>query len=458
LTRFLGIASALVLCLAPPALAESPVARIGSFTFAVSVDSNALQIPYDGNQSLTESHPGVVRAVVIIPGSNRNSGFGYETLLESATIAGMNDTSSLLVVPQYLIEEDIAFHGLPADRLYWSESGWKEGNRSLSTASHPRPWTISSFAILDSILYLAASRNPNLQSIVVAGHSAGGQFVNRYAAGSAVQQALEVLFGVQVSYVAANPSSYLYLNAERIVPGTPNSFAVPGTGACSGYDRYKYGLQSRNSYMSAVSSAQIISQYAARQLTYLLGQLDTDPAHPDLDTSCPAMLQGDHRLERGLIYRGFLLHFYGASIAAMHSTIVVPGVGHDSREMFTSACGVVRLFGAGSCEPVGVEDQPEAPGDAIPRGWLRCEPNPFRSGTRISFGGLRDSRGRATMGVYDARGRLLRTLEDGAQDRGRGSVVWDGRASSGEKLPPGVYFLRLQDGRAAITKRVVLLR
>ena len=234
MTRLLAIATALVLCLAPRARAEPPVTTIGAFTFSVVVDTSALLIPYDANQSVTEPHAQVVRAVVIIPGSNRNSSFGYQTLLECAAIAGVNDSTSLLVVPQFLIEEDIAFHNLPAEYPFWSESGWKEGSRSQTTSSHPRPTRISSFAVLDSILYGIASRNPNLQSIVVAGHSAGGQFVNRYAAGNTVQQALAASFGVQVSYVSANPSSYLYMNAERAIPEDPGSFAVPDAG-CAGY-------------------------------------------------------------------------------------------------------------------------------------------------------------------------------------------------------------------------------
>ena len=246
MTRSLAIVTALVLCLAPQARAEPPVTAIGAFAFAVAVDTSTLQIPYDANQSVAEPHPQVVRAVVIIPGSNRNSGFGYQTLLECAAIAGVNDSTSLLVVPQYLIEEDIAFHNLPAEHAFWGEQGWKEGNRSLSTSSHPRAARISSFAVLDSILYAIASRNPNLQSIVVAGHSAGGQFVNRYAAGNTVQQTLADSFGVQVSYVAANPSSYLYMSAERAVPGDPGSFAAPDAGDCPDYDQYKYGLQSLN--------------------------------------------------------------------------------------------------------------------------------------------------------------------------------------------------------------------
>jgi hypothetical protein len=453
----MGIALCLALCLVRPALAASPVAQVGSFSFPVTVNGDTLQIPYDGNQILTDSHPQVVRAVVIIPGSERNSSYGYETLLQCAAIAGLNDAASLLVVPQYLVEADVDFHSLPADRLYWSDSGWKEGNLSLSTASNPRPAAISSFAVLDSILYRAASENPNLQSIVVAGHSAGGQFVNRFAAGSAIQQTLESGFGVQLDYVVANPSSYLYLNGERAVPGTLASFAIPSADSCPEYNRYKYGLQSRNSYMSRLSSAQIISQYAQRRITNLLGELDTDPAHPDLDTSCPAMLQGAYRLERGRIYGNYLVHFYGAAIAATHATIVVPGVGHDSRGMFTSTCGVSVLFAAAGCEHVSVEDVPDARDDTIPRGLLWCAPNPFRTETRIFFGPP-DGRGRAKVSIYDVRGRLLRALQENAPGRGMGSVVWDGRASSGEELPSGIYFLRLQDGRTAITKRVTRLR
>ena len=49
---------------------------------------------------------------------------------------------------------------------------------------------------------------PNLKTVVVVGHSAGGQFVNRYAAGGAgCPNPL-----VEVRYVIMNPSSYLYVD------------------------------------------------------------------------------------------------------------------------------------------------------------------------------------------------------------------------------------------------------
>lgn len=336
----LGIVGILALSLASPA-AAAPVAQVGAHAFPVTVSGQLFWVPYDGNQLLTEAHSLVVRAVVIIPGSARDSDSGYGTLARAASIVGMNDLTSLLVVPQFLLEEDLEYHDLPADRLYWDDSGWKEGDPSLSTTANPRPGTISSFAVLDSMLVAIAHRNPNVKSIVVAGHSAGGQFVNRFAAGSMAQQSLESR-GIQVSYVVANPSTYLYLSPERVVPGTTTSFAVPSV-SCS-YNRYKYGLQSRNPYMAATSTAQIVAQYRQRRITYLLGQLDDDPDHPELDTSCSANVQGAHRLERGLIFRNYLGFLYGATQVSSHNASVVPGVGHDSRGIFTSSAGVAALF------------------------------------------------------------------------------------------------------------------
>ena len=351
MTRILVLASSMSLCLAGTGLA-TPVPQVGAYSFPVRVGGQSLTVPYDGNQLLTQSHSQVTRAVVLVPGSARESDYGLGTLVRSATTAGVNNSTSLLIAPQFLIEEDITFHNLPADRLYWSDSGWKEGDPSLSTTLHPRPGTISSFAVLDSILVAIASRNPNLRTIVVAGHSAGGQFVQRFAAGSRIPQTLP---GVQISFVVANPSSYLYMNNERVVAGTTSTFAVPS--GCSSYDRYKYGLQSRNSYMSAISSSTIVAQYRPRRVTYLLGALDNDPLHPELDTSCAAMLQGAQRLERGTIFANYLGHFYGAANVTTHEAVVVPGVGHDSRGMLTSSSGVSRLFPAGdSIRPAAIKD------------------------------------------------------------------------------------------------------
>jgi opacity protein-like surface antigen len=440
--------------LAPAAVAVDPVTEVGASTFAVQVDGHVLQTPYDSNQSLSGFSSQVLRAVVLVPGSSRSSSHANETLAQAATIAGVNDGTSLLVAPQFLIEVDIDFHQLPADRLFWSDSGWKQGNASLTTAQNPRPVRVSSFAVMDSILYRIASHHPNLQSIVVAGHSAGGQFVNRFAAGNTAEQVLQAEFGVDLRYVTANPSSYLYFNPERVVFGTLDQFATPPASvvqSCPAYDDYKYGLQARNNYMSQVSSAQIVNQYSARHVTYLLGELDVNP-DPDLDTSCAAMLQGSHRFERGEVYGNYLRHFLGAA-SNEHRPVIVFGVGHDSRDMFTSSAGVAQLFGWENPVAVG----PESASTSWPS-QLRLGPNlpnPFQNRTTMAYR-LPDAQHNSTLRVYDCAGRLVRTLHAGPSVAG--SFVWDGRSSAGGRVAAGVYFCCLQHGREAVTRRVVVLR
>src|SRR5208283_3829016 len=105
---------------------------------------------------------------------------------------------------------------------------------------------ITSFDLTDEILRRLASRKafPNLQAIVVSGHSAGGQYAERYAMSNTVHEKL----GVPVAYVVSNPSSYAYLDATR--PNADGSGFEPyaDRGNCTTYDRWPYGLQSRSGY------------------------------------------------------------------------------------------------------------------------------------------------------------------------------------------------------------------
>jgi len=83
-------------------------------------------------------------------------------------------------------------------------------------------------------------------------------------------------------------------------------------------------------------------------------------------------------------------------------------------------------------------------------------PNPLRDATTIQFD-IPDDAVRATLVVYDAAGRVVRTLADAPAERGRHVVGWDGRDSSGAVTASGIYFLRLAvDGRSETVKAVVV--
>jgi hypothetical protein len=83
-------------------------------------------------------------------------------------------------------------------------------------------------------------------------------------------------------------------------------------------------------------------------------------------------------------------------------------------------------------------------------------PNPFGKGTSIEY--VVPEPALVSLQVFDVNGRLIRTLVNGAVERGSHRIQWDGRDSQGSVLSSGVYFYRLENGDKTITKKSVLLR
>ncbi|MCB2203489.1 VWA domain-containing protein [bacterium] len=78
-------------------------------------------------------------------------------------------------------------------------------------------------------------------------------------------------------------------------------------------------------------------------------------------------------------------------------------------------------------------------------------PNPFNASVTIAFA-LREAAD-VRLAVYDALGRELRVLEDGARDAGLHRVRFDAQA-----LPTGMYFYRLESGGAVLTGSMLYLK
>ena len=88
----------------------------------------------------------------------------------------------------------------------------------------------------------------------------------------------------------------------------------------------------------------------------------------------------------------------------------------------------------------------------------RGYPNPVRASigsSSIDFALARASR--ATLRVFDASGRLVRTVVDATLEQGPHTARWDCRDELGAKVASGVYFYRLEAGGYAESRRLVLL-
>ena len=331
-SRPLAIALLCALLASATAAAQTPCSSSAGTACRgrITLDSG-WKVPYWRTYALgtsATSNARVTRAIIVIHGTDRNPDDYFGHVVAAARQEQALD-ATLIMAPHFQTDEDD-----PAgDEVFWTSGGWKQGDRSVNGGG------VSAYAVLDQVIERLGDRSgfPNLRQIVITGHSAGGQFTSRYAAGSRVQNPLT---RHAFRYVIANPSSYMYLRQERPVLSDPggNDFRVPAT-ACR-FNDYRYGLDARNAYMNAVSASSLQSQYRTREVIYLLGSDDIYDSN-DLDVTCAANFQGFNRFERGNWFFAFMNRFFPT---ASHTLRVVPDVGHSGREMYTSEEGRLALF------------------------------------------------------------------------------------------------------------------
>jgi len=103
--------------------------------------------------------------------------------------------------------------------------------------------------------------------------------------------------------------------------------------------------------------------------------------------------------------------------------------------------------------PVLATDDPSAPPAGLS---LAVSPNPFSSGTEISYE-LKDS-APFTLSIYNLKGQKVRSLLQAEGRAGSHSTRWDGRDDSGRQVSSGIYLCRISSAGQSFTRRMVLLK
>ncbi|MCK4233850.1 T9SS type A sorting domain-containing protein [candidate division WOR-3 bacterium] len=109
-------------------------------------------------------------------------------------------------------------------------------------------------------------------------------------------------------------------------------------------------------------------------------------------------------------------------------------------------------------EYVGVSESVNTPVYPKLFGLSQNVPNPFYNKTRISYQIPFGKSAHTILKVYDATGRVVRTLVDEDQGPGWYSVTWDGRDGFGKRVSSGVYFTRFTAGNYVKTGKMLYLR
>ena len=291
----------------------------------------------------------VTRALIMVHGTGRNADHYFLTAMSAAFLAGALD-DTIVIAPHMIDAND---HAEP-NEIVWQTS-WRTGGPSRADAS------VSAFDFVDEILRKLARKSvfPNLQHIVVTGHSAGGQFANRYAMSNRVHGTL----GVEITYVVANPSSYAWPSAVRPLPQddadpaaakdgwnlTPSANPLPphtkftygpfDATKAPNYNLWPAGLEKRTGYTAQMSDDQLRKQLVERPTTFLLGQVDTLPLG-GFDSSATAMAQGPTRRARGEAF----VKYVNETLGAKHAIVIVPECGHNDRCMYTTGLVLPYIF------------------------------------------------------------------------------------------------------------------
>jgi len=284
-------------------------------------------------------------ALVVMHGHPRDANRSFEAGLRAARQAGrLGDT--LVVAPLFQVGDADAARcrtrGVPAAEpgdAMWTCGSWLEGAPSLGAQP------IGAFAALDALVAELHRRWPSLQSVTLAGFSAGAQMLQH-----GVGFAADPPAGLRLRYVIADPGSWLYFDPVRPQPqrggqavdwaacGSGAAFPgdcsmalqVPDAAACPGHDQWKYGTGALPPSLGR-NAAQARVRYAAAEIHYLEGALDSSADkgtyYPILDKSCAALLQGPYRLQRGVAYAAYDRALLAPAQA--RQVTVVPGCAHD---------------------------------------------------------------------------------------------------------------------------------
>jgi hypothetical protein len=335
------VAAVVLLGTTPLAAADLEIAPL---KYLVGPKAPNAWIPFaSSHRPSAEPDKSIKRIMLSIHSSDYNAlQYLNNAQVSAAKVPGaVNET--LVIAPQFF-EKKVVPGSIPQGMLYWRIAPYR-GSGLAAVGPAEQKCSLSAFEVIDNMLAQLVNTTvfPNLEQVVLVGHSAGGQLVQRYA----MVGKFEPAGGIGIRFVVSAPSSFAYPTAERLVPNSAGQFAVPSPArlmACPDYNNWGYGLNKPFGYFKDANPRQIAQRYGQRQVYYLCGAKDSNADDGSTSTTCGAMMQGRHRRERTEVFYAYLLHTYGKEISQHQKMAITANVGHYGLGNMSSPAGLRFLF------------------------------------------------------------------------------------------------------------------
>jgi len=208
-------------------------------------------------------------------------------------------------------------------------------------------------------------------------------------------------------------------------------------------------LNSQNEELEKLARYMTISQLCrAAQYESALSTMATL-----LATDCDEEMQRSVKFRKGMIYR-YDLDDKTSAIGAFQNFIAQYPDDHRA----PLAQLELDILGVDQTGRIGPQEKTTISGAALPGDYVLYAnyPNPFNTRTCIEY--ELPQAGRVSLQIYNILGQKLKMLTHDHQPAGRYQVFWDGRDSLGIEVASGIYFVRMEAGSYALTRKMVLLR
>ncbi|WFD33013.1 hypothetical protein MSPP1_004070 [Malassezia sp. CBS 17886] len=301
-------------------------------TIAQEGDTTVVQPYYISKNVNTDQ---VKRVVIVLPGKPRQA-WKYANLMYNAlkwvnnqNLYGRSEGDAIIVAPVVLNNADKSAGGAKSNWAVYRLSNWDNGG---VTHSPELDHSVSFFTALDDIIdkFMDRSEYPNVEKVVVAGHSLGAMAAQRHA----VQ--MKSKNEDRVAWWIGNPGAWTWLVSDR---------PVKRDDCASSENDFPYGLDDEDNYTKylksqGIDASDIVSRYRSRSVHYALALLDNQLG----DSHCEAQAQGVNHLQRGANYV-MMLNNQDGGLPDTHSVSYIAGVSHQDYPMFAAAPSLAYLFG-----------------------------------------------------------------------------------------------------------------
>ena len=280
----------------------------------------------------------IKRVVITQPGLPRDY-WKYANLVRNSLLCasvnstmGINRDEILIAAPTWFSTNDASAGSAQSNDLVFSGGSWATGVNSAG----PNGVSISSFEALDNLVnkFLDKDTYPNVQHVVIAGHSLGGSFTQHYA----MLRKSNLAQDDMLSYFVGNPGSYVWPTSNRPVQN-------PGGNCASTADQWGYGLQNLPPYGNGQGNVgDLASRYYGRNVMYALGLQDNEGG----DSHCEAQYQGSSHLTRGQNFQNELKSANNGNVPSSQQFNYVANVAHEDYLIFSDPNSQHFLFAQGT--------------------------------------------------------------------------------------------------------------